>query len=208
MRNPPSSRSRRFSTVLPAPRGKSATSRARARWQSSATRSRPTTSAHPPRSSHLPAGVPGLMLVDGLMGADVIEPYGSPPSEWGHFGVRRCNHELMVRGTFANVRLKNAVAPGTEGPITKHHPDGAQMTIFEASELYQKTGTPLVIFGGDDYGMGSSRDWAAKGVQLLGVKAVILKSFERIHRANLIGMRVVSLQFKPGTDVKSLSVHR
>jgi len=112
----------------------------------------------------------------------------------------------MVRGTFANVRLKNAVAPGSEGPITKHQPDGAQMTIFEASELYQKAGTPLVIFGGDDYGMGSSRDWAAKGVQLLGVKAVIVKSFERIHRANLIGMGVVPLQFKPGTDVKSLGL--
>jgi aconitate hydratase len=112
----------------------------------------------------------------------------------------------MVRGTFANVRLKNAVAPGTEGPITRHQPDGAQMTIFEASELYQKAGTPLVIFGGDDYGMGSSRDWAAKGVQLLGVKAVIVKSFERIHRANLIGMGVVPLQFKPGEDVKTLGI--
>jgi aconitate hydratase len=112
----------------------------------------------------------------------------------------------MVRGTFANVRLRNAIAPGTEGPVTKHMPDGAQMTIFEASELYQKAGTPLVIFGGDDYGMGSSRDWAAKGVQLLGVKAVIVKSFERIHRANLIGMGVVPLQFKPGEDVKTLGI--
>ena len=126
--------------------------------------------------------------------------------EWGHFGVRRCNHELMVRGTFANVRLRNQVAPGTEGPITKHQPDGAQMTIFEASELYQASGTPLVIFGGDDYGMGSSRDWAAKGVQLLGVKAVIVKSFERIHRANLIGMGVLPLQFKPGDSVQSLKI--
>jgi len=149
---------------------------------------------------------PSTKIRPGTPAGKWLEPYGSPPSEWGHFGVRRCNHELMVRGTFANVRLKNAVAPGTEGPITKHLPDGAQMTIFEASELYQKDGTPLVIFGGDDYGMGSSRDWAAKGVQLLGVKAVIVKSFERIHRANLIGMGVVPLQFKAGTDVKSLGI--
>ena len=149
---------------------------------------------------------PSTKIKPGTPAGKWLEPFGSPPSEWGHFGVRRCNHELMVRGTFANVRLRNAVAPGTEGPMTKHQPDGAQMTIFEASELYQKAGTPLVIFGGDDYGMGSSRDWAAKGVQLLGVKAVIVKSFERIHRANLIGMGVVPLQFKPGTDVKSLGI--
>jgi aconitate hydratase len=112
----------------------------------------------------------------------------------------------MVRGTFANVRLRNAVAPGTEGPITKVQPTGEQMTIFEASEIYRAKNTPLVIFGGDDYGMGSSRDWAAKGVQLLGVRAVIVKSFERIHRANLIGMGVLPLQFKPGTDVKTLGI--
>ena len=149
---------------------------------------------------------PSTKIKPGTPAGRWLEPFGTPPSEWGHFGVRRCNHELMVRGTFANVRLRNAVAPGTEGPITKHQPDGAQMTIFEASELYQKTGTPLVIFGGDDYGMGSSRDWAAKGVQLLGVKAVIVKSFERIHRANLIGMGVLPLQFKQGTDVKTLGI--
>jgi len=149
---------------------------------------------------------PSTKIRPGTPAGKWLEPFGTPPSEWGHFGVRRCNHELMVRGTFANVRLRNAVAPGTEGPITKHQPDGAQMTIFEASELYQKAGTPLVIFGGDDYGMGSSRDWAAKGVQLLGVKAVIVKSFERIHRANLIGMGVVPLQFKPGDSVQSLKI--
>jgi aconitate hydratase len=149
---------------------------------------------------------PSTKIRPGTPAGKWLEPFGTPPAEWGHFGVRRCNHELMVRGTFANVRLRNAVAPGTEGPITKHQPDGAQMTIFDASELYQKAGTPLVIFGGDDYGMGSSRDWAAKGVQLLGVKAVIVKSFERIHRANLIGMGVVPLQFKQGTDVKTLNI--
>ncbi|MEI7680714.1 MAG: aconitate hydratase AcnA [Betaproteobacteria bacterium] len=150
---------------------------------------------------------PSTKIKPGTPAGKWLEPFKDhPPAEWGHFGVRRCNHELMVRGTFANVRLKNAVAPGSEGPITKHMPDGAQMTIFEASELYQQAGTPCVIFGGDDYGMGSSRDWAAKGVQLLGVKAVIVKSFERIHRANLIGMGVVPLQFKPGTDVKTLGI--
>ena len=150
---------------------------------------------------------PSTKIKPGTPAGKWLEPFKDhPPAEWGHFGVRRCNHELMVRGTFANVRLKNAVAPGSEGPITKHMPDGAQMTIFEASELYQQAGTPCVIFGGDDYGMGSSRDWAAKGVQLLGVKAVIVKSFERIHRANLIGMGVLPLQFKPGTDVKTLGI--
>ena len=149
---------------------------------------------------------PSTKIKPGTPAGKWLEGYGSPPSEWGHFGTRRCNHELMVRGTFANVRLRNAMAPGTEGPITKVQPTGEQMTIFEASEIYRAQNTPLVIFGGEDYGMGSSRDWAAKGVQLLGVKAVIVKSFERIHRANLIGMGVLPLQFKPGTDVKSLAI--
>jgi aconitate hydratase len=112
----------------------------------------------------------------------------------------------MVRGTFANVRLRNFIAPGTEGPITKLQPGGEQMTIFEASERYRAQGTPLVIFGGEDYGMGSSRDWAAKGVQLLGVKAVIVRSFERIHRANLIGMGVLPCQFKGDTSWQSLGL--
>ena len=151
---------------------------------------------------------PSTKIRPGTPAGKWLEPFKAnhPPSEWGHFGVRRCNHELMVRGTFANVRLRNMVAPGTEGPITKVQPTGEQMTIFEASEIYREKKTPLVIFGGDDYGMGSSRDWAAKGVQLLGVNAVIVKSFERIHRANLIGMGVVPLQFKPGEDVKTLCI--
>ncbi len=150
---------------------------------------------------------PSTKIRPGTPAGKWLEPFKDhPPSEWGHFGVRRCNHELMVRGTFANVRLRNAVAPGTEGPITKVQPTGEQMTIFEASEIYRAKNTPLVIFGGDDYGMGSSRDWAAKGVQLLGVKAVIVKSFERIHRANLIGMGVLPLQFKPGDSAQSLKI--
>jgi aconitate hydratase len=149
---------------------------------------------------------PSTKIRPGTPAGRWLEPFGAPPSEWGHFGVRRCNHELMVRGTFANVRLKNAMAPGTEGPFTRLQPTGEQMTIFEASEIYRAKNTPLIIFGGEDYGMGSSRDWAAKGVQLLGVKAVIVKSFERIHRANLIGMGVLPLQFKPGMDVDSLGI--
>jgi aconitate hydratase len=150
---------------------------------------------------------PSTKIRPGTPAGKWLEPFKDhPPSEWGHFGVRRCNHELMVRGTFANVRLRNQVAPGTEGPITKVQPTGEQTTIFEASEIYRAKNTPLVIFGGDDYGMGSSRDWAAKGVQLLGVKAVIVKSFERIHRANLIGMGVLPLQFKPGESVQSLKI--
>jgi aconitate hydratase len=151
---------------------------------------------------------PSTKIRPGTPAGKWLEPFKDhPPSEWGHFGVRRCNHELMVRGTFANVRLRNAVAPGTEGPITRVQPTGEQMTIFEASEIYRAKKTPLVIFGGDDYGMGSSRDWAAKGVQLLGVKAVIVKSFERIHRANLIGMGVLPLQFKSGDSVQSLGIN-
>jgi aconitate hydratase len=149
---------------------------------------------------------PSTKIKPGTPAGKWLEPFGTPPSEWGHFGVRRCNHELMVRGTFANVRLRNQVAPGTEGPITRVQPTGEQMTIFEASEIYQAKGTPLVIFGGEDYGMGSSRDWAAKGVQLLGVKAVIVKSFERIHRANLIGMGVLPLQLKKDDSVQSLKI--
>jgi aconitate hydratase len=149
---------------------------------------------------------PSTTIRPGTPAGKWLSNFDAPPSEWGHFGVRRCNHELMVRGTFANVRLRNQVAPGTEGPMTKVHPTGELTTIFEASEIYRAKNTPLVIFGGEDYGMGSSRDWAAKGVQLLGVKAVIVKSFERIHRANLIGMGVVPLQFKPGVDVKTLGI--
>jgi aconitate hydratase len=149
---------------------------------------------------------PSTKIRPGTPAGKWLEPFGTPPSEWGHFGVRRCNHELMVRGTFANVRLRNLMAPGTEGPVTVLQPEGRRMTIFEASEIYRAQGTPLVIFGGEDYGMGSSRDWAAKGVQLLGVKAVIVKSFERIHRANLIGMGVVPLQFKPGDSAQSLGI--
>jgi aconitate hydratase len=112
----------------------------------------------------------------------------------------------MVRGTFANVRLRNRLAPGTEGGFTKHFPDGEVMTIFDAAEKYRAEGVPLIVIAGAEYGTGSSRDWAAKGTALLGVRAAIAKSFERIHRSNLIGMGVLPLQFEDGQDAASLGL--
>jgi aconitate hydratase len=112
----------------------------------------------------------------------------------------------MVRGTFANVRIKNLMLPGTEGGITLHQPDGERMSIYDAAMKYIIEGTPTVVFGGEEYGTGSSRDWAAKGTQLLGVRAVIAKSFERIHRSNLVGMGVLPLQFKDTDTVQSLGI--
>ncbi|MBC7793945.1 MAG: aconitate hydratase AcnA, partial [Clostridia bacterium] len=133
--------------------------------------------------------------------AKYLTEHGVAPRDFNSYGARRGNHEVMMRGTFANVRLKNLLVPGTEGGVTVHIPSGEQMAIFDASMRYQREGTPLVVLAGAEYGTGSSRDWAAKGTQLLGVKAVIAKSFERIHRSNLIGMGVVPLQFKVGEDV-------
>src|SRR5437660_5224912 len=119
------------------------------------------------------------------------------PKDFNSYGSRRGNHEVMVRGTFANVRLKNLLAPGTEGPVTLHLPDGEQMTIYDASVKYQAEGVPLIVIAGKEYGAGSSRDWAAKGPRLLGVRAVIAQSYERIHRSNLVGMGILPLQFLP-----------
>ena len=112
----------------------------------------------------------------------------------------------MTRGTFANIRIRNEMVPGTEGGFTKHLPEGKEMSVFEASMLYQKDGIPLVVIAGKDYGMGSSRDWAAKGPNLLGIKAAIVESFERIHRSNLIGMGVIPLEFKDGQNRESLEL--
>jgi aconitate hydratase len=131
---------------------------------------------------------------------------GVKPGDFNSYGARRGNHEVMVRGTLANVRLRNQLAPGTEGPWTVHLPDGEQMFIYDASMKYQHEGTPLLILAGKEYGSGSSRDWAAKGVALLGVKAVIAESFERIHRTNLVGMGVLPLQFAPGESAASLKL--
>jgi aconitate hydratase len=131
---------------------------------------------------------------------------GVDPKDFNSYGSRRGNHEVMMRGTFANIRLRNRMAPGTEGGWTQHQPDGDQMTIYDASMKYVAAGTPLVIIAGNEYGMGSSRDWAAKGTLLLGVRAVIAESYERIHRSNLIGMGVLPLQFGAGDSAESLGL--
>ncbi|MGB8411392.1 MAG: aconitate hydratase AcnA [Candidatus Binatus sp.] len=132
--------------------------------------------------------------------------HGVATKDFNSYGARRGNHEVMMRGTLANIRLKNLMVPGVEGGFTAHLPDGERMTIFDASELYRKAGTPLIVIAGKEYGTGSSRDWAAKGVQLLGVRAVIAESFERIHRSNLIGMGVLALEFKAGDSREKLGL--
>jgi aconitate hydratase len=126
--------------------------------------------------------------------------------DFNSYGARRGNHEVMMRGTFANIRLRNLLLPGTEGGVTVHIPSGATMSIFDAAMKYKAAATPLIILAGKEYGTGSSRDWAAKGTMLLGVRAVIAESFERIHRSNLIGMGVLPLQFKEGENAQSLGL--
>jgi len=136
-----------------------------------------------------------------------LQANGVAVADFNSYGSRRGNHEVMMRGTFANVRIKNLMIPGSEGGITLHQPDGTQMAIYDAAMQYQLDGVPLAIFAGEEYGTGSSRDWAAKGTQLLGVKFVVAKSFERIHRSNLIGMGVVPCQFKGGDSAQSLGLN-
>jgi aconitate hydratase len=163
-----------------------------------------------------------LALLGDSVTTDHISPAGniSPTTPAGHYleehdvhrvdfnsyGARRGNHEVMVRGTFANVRLRNQLAPGTEGGFTLHLPDGEQTTIYQAAERYAAEGVPLVVLAGKEYGSGSSRDWAAKGTSLLGVRAVIAESYERIHRSNLIGMGVLPLQYAEGQSAASLGL--
>ncbi len=163
-----------------------------------------------------------LALLGDSVTTDHISPAGAIPPEspagqyllahgvarrdFNSYGSRRGNHEVMMRGTFANIRLRNLMAPGTEGGVTIHHPSGERMWIYDAAMRYQEEGVPLVVVAGKEYGTGSSRDWAAKGTRLLGVKAVIAESFERIHRSNLIGMGVLPLQFKNGDDRESLEL--
>ena len=132
--------------------------------------------------------------------------HGVSVADFNTYGARRGNHEVMMRGTFANVRIKNLMVPGSEGGVTIHYPGGEQTSIYEAAMRYKKDGVPSVVFGGDEYGQGSSRDWAAKGPQLLGVKAVIVRNFERIHRANLVFMGVLPLQFRDGVTAQSLKL--
>jgi aconitate hydratase 1 len=132
--------------------------------------------------------------------------HGVSPRDFNSYGARRGNHEVMIRGTFANIRLRNLLTPGKEGYWTLHLPDGEEMTIYDASLKYQQEGTPLVVLAGKEYGSGSSRDWAAKGPLLLGIRATIAESYERIHRSNLVGMGILPLQFKPGESRESLGL--
>ena len=138
--------------------------------------------------------------------ARYLVEHGVDPKDFNSYGARRGNHEVMMRGTFANIRLRNLLVPGVEGGVSVHLPDGEQASIYDVAMSYRKEGTPLVVLAGREYGTGSSRDWAAKGTMLLGVKAVIAESFERIHRSNLIGMGVAPLQFLPGQNVSSLGL--
>ncbi len=135
-----------------------------------------------------------------------LHEHGVGPADFNSYGTRRGNHEVMMRGTFANVRLRNQMAPGTEGGVTVHLPDGEQTSIFDAALRYADEAVPLVVLAGKEYGSGSSRDWAAKGTALLGVRAVIAESFERIHRSNLIGMGVLPLQYADGQSAATLGL--
>jgi aconitate hydratase len=128
------------------------------------------------------------------------------PAEFNSYGARRGNHEIMMRGTFGNIRIRNELVPDTEGGVARHLPSGEVMPIYEAAMRYQDEGVPLVVVGGKEYGTGSSRDWAAKGTRLLGIRAVIVESFERIHRSNLIGMGVLPLEFKDGASRTTLGL--
>ena len=147
----------------------------------------------------------GAIRRDGSAGQYLLE-HGIQPKDFNSYGSRRGNHEVMMRGTLANIRLRNQLAPGTEGGVTLQLPDGEERSIYDAAMRYQQEGIPLVILAGKEYGAGSSRDWAAKGTSLLGVRAVIAGSFERIHRSNLVGMGVLPLQFQDSDSVDSLGL--
>jgi len=155
-----------------------------------------TTDHISPAGSIRPSSPAGVYLTE----------HGVEPSEFNSYGARRGNHEVMMRGTFANVRLRNLLAPGTEGGVTRLLPGGEQLSIYDAAMRYRSEGIPLVVLAGREYGSGSSRDWAAKGPALLGVRAVIAESFERIHRSNLLGMGILPLQFAEGTSMASLGI--
>ena len=181
--------------------------------------------AHMPAEPAAPADVRGarvLALLGDSVTTDHISPagaierngpaarylaeHGVEPKDFNQYGARRGNHEVMMRGTFANVRLRNRIAPGTEGGWTVHQPGNESMSIFDAAMKYRAEGTPLIVIAGKEYGTGSSRDWAAKGPRLLGVKAAVVESFERIHRSNLIGMGILPLEFLPGQNAESLGL--
>ncbi len=147
----------------------------------------------------------GSIQPDGPAGKYLIAQ-GVKPSQFNSYGARRGNHEVMVRGTFANIRLRNQLAPGTEGGWTLHQPSGEKMSIYDAAVRYEQERIPLIVLAGKEYGSGSSRDWAAKGPLLLGVRAVIAESYERIHRSNLVGMGVLPLQYLEGQTAESLGL--
>ena len=147
----------------------------------------------------------GSIGVDTPAGKYLIS-LGVKPADFNSYGARRGNHEVMMRGTFANIRLKNAMVPGVEGGWTVHVASGEKMSIYDAAMRYKQEKTPLVVIGGKEYGSGSSRDWAAKGTRLLGVRAVLAESYERIHRSNLVGMGVLPLEFLPGENRESLGL--
>jgi aconitate hydratase len=147
----------------------------------------------------------GAIKPESPAGAYLIE-HGVERRDFNSYGARRGNHEVMVRGTFANVRMRNLLVPGSEGTWTVHLPSGEETTIYEASQRYQSEGVPLVVLAGKEYGSGSSRDWAAKGPNLLGVKAVVAETYERIHRSNLVGMGILPLQYAAGENAESLGL--
>ena len=155
--------------------------------------------------SHAKRSPAGSIRKDSPAGKYLIA-HGVQPTDFNSYGARRGNHEVMMRGTFANVRLRNQMAPGTEGGWTTHQPDGTVTTIYDAAMQYKDEGVPLLVIAGKEYGSGSSRDWAAKGTLLLGVKAVIAESFERIHRSNLVNMGVLPLQFQSGVSAASVGL--
>ena len=147
----------------------------------------------------------GSIPADSPAGRYLIE-HGVAPRDFNSYGARRGNHEVMMRGTFANIRLRNQLVPGVEGGWTAHLPGGEQMTIYDAAMRYQREQIPLVVIAGKEYGSGSSRDWAAKGTALLGVRAVLAETFERIHRSNLVNMGLLPLQFKAGVTAATLGL--
>jgi aconitate hydratase len=147
----------------------------------------------------------GSIQKDGPAGQYLIAN-GVQPKDFNSYGARRGNHEVMVRGTFANIRLKNLLAPGTEGGVTRYLPGGEVLSIYDAAMKYREEKVSLIVIAGKEYGSGSSRDWAAKGPALLGVKAVIAESYERIHRSNLIGMGILPLEFQPGSNRDTLGL--
>ena len=149
-----------------------------------------------------PAGAIGINTPAGKY----LRENGVEPRDFNSYGSRRGNHEVMMRGTFANIRIRNQIAPGTEGGYTTYWPTGEVTSIYDACMKYKENGTGLVVLAGNDYGMGSSRDWAAKGTNLLGIKTVIAESYERIHRSNLVLMGVLPLQFKDGESAETLGL--